>query len=240
MRSFIIDLVVVACVYRITGEWVKEMENAGLFEGDMVLDPDEREGALKGNAFASIKGGRWPGAKIPFVIDNSIDYQGKMAIYDAMIAYHDDTCLRFRRRTTETTYIRFYRGVGCSSPVGYRKGRRNDISIGSGCLKKGIVMHEIGHSIGIFHEQSRPDRDQFVRIIWSNIKPGMVFNFNKASNIDSLGTAYDYSSIMHYGSTAFGSGKMTIQTKLPNTQHLIGNRDGFSEIDKKQINLMYC
>ena len=43
-----------------------------MFEGDIALDPDEREGALKGNAFASIKGRRWPGAKIPYIIDSSI------------------------------------------------------------------------------------------------------------------------------------------------------------------------
>ena len=44
----------------------------GMFEGDLVLDPDEREGKLKGNAFASIKGGRWPNARIPYYIESSI------------------------------------------------------------------------------------------------------------------------------------------------------------------------
>ena len=45
---------------------------------------------------------------------------------------------------------------------------------------------------------------------------------------------------MHYGRTAFGSGRLTIRTKDPKFQNVIGNRGGFSEIDKKQINLMYC
>ena len=43
-----------------------------MFEGDIVLDPDEREEKSQGNTFASIKGGRWPGARIPYVIDRSI------------------------------------------------------------------------------------------------------------------------------------------------------------------------
>lgn len=70
----------------------------------------------------------------------------------------------------------------------------------------------------------------------------MQYNFNKqrASNINSLGTGYDYKSMMHYGRTAFGRGRLTIRTKDPNMQNVIGNRQGFSEIDKKQINLMYC
>ena len=46
-----------------------------LFEGDIVLDPDEREGMKNGNAYASIKGGRWPNARIPYVIDSSIGMQ---------------------------------------------------------------------------------------------------------------------------------------------------------------------
>lgn len=45
---------------------------------------------------------------------------------------------------------------------------------------------------------------------------------------------------MHYGKTAFGSGRLTIKTKDPSMQNVIGNRRGFSEIDIKQINLMYC
>ena len=71
---------------------------------------------------------------------------------------------------------------------------------------------------------------------------GMQFNFNKHSTrtIDSLGTPYDFKSMMHYGSTAFGGGRRTIQTINPANQRLIGQRGGFSEIDIKQINLMYC
>ena len=64
-------------------------------------------------------------------------------------------------------------------------------------------------------------------------------NFNKYTNLDSHGTAYDYDSMMHYGGTAFGSGKITIETKDPKYQKVIGQRAKMSEIDKKQINAMY-
>lgn len=52
-------------------------------------------------------------------------------------------------------------------------GGRQKISIGRGCEYKGIVQHEILHALGRVHEQSRPDRDQFVIIDRQNIIRGM-------------------------------------------------------------------
>lgn len=229
-----------ACAVAVQCVWVKEMENPKLWQGDIQLDPDEdeRNGT---NRYASIKGGRWPGGKIPYVITSSIGSRGVQAINNAISNYHQYTCLRFHKRTNEATYISFYRGGGCSSPVGYRYGRVNHISLAGGCWYTGIVMHEIGHSMGFYHEQSRPDRDSNVRIIWNNIQRDMRYNFNKFGTdvIDSLGTPYDFSSMMHYGATAFGNGRKTIQTIDPNNQRLIGQRHGFSEIDKRQLGLMY-
>jgi len=229
----------------VTSEWSREMENSGLFQGDIVLRPDEREGVWKKNhAFASIKEKRWPGAVIPYAIHDNIGPEVRANIPKAIAEYERYTCIRFRRRTSEKAYVMFGPGLGCSSPIGWRRMAKNKISLGSGCKSKGIIMHEIGHTIGLAHEQSRPDRDNYVSIIFSKILQGMSGNFHKMtnSNIDSLGTPYDYLSMMHYGKTAFSRNRkdVTIQTKDRSYQDKIGQRGGFSEIDKKQINLMYC
>ena len=51
------------------------------------------------------------------------------------------------------------------------------------------------HASGFFHEQSRYDRDTYVRINLENVQAGKESNFNKytSSQIQHLGEPYDYS-----------------------------------------------
>lgn len=43
------------------------------------------------------------------------------------------------------------------------------------CLSKGIVAHELMHVVGFQHEQSRSDRDQYVKILEQNVERGIIF-----------------------------------------------------------------
>ncbi|KAL9988016.1 hypothetical protein ACROYT_G002411 [Oculina patagonica] len=241
---------VVACLGSALGYSPEENIGVGdpnLFEGDMILTREQRAAAEAGQdvdavSRGSIKRGLWREGVLVYEISSSLRRSSRAmnAIRAGMKMWSDNTCIKFReRRGNERSYAYFQTGGGCSSMVG-QTGRRQAITLASGCWTNGIVAHEIGHALGFYHEQSRPDRDQYVTIYRQNIRRGMEFNFNKygRSTIDSLGTPYDYGSVMHYDSRAFSrNGRPTIVPKQQGVT--LGNRRYLSKIDIQQMNLLY-
>lgn len=63
----------------------------------------------------------------------------------------------------------------CFSPVGrqYATEGAQPLSIGEGCNDKGIILHELLHALGFWHEQARSDRDDYIQVQWENIDKGM-------------------------------------------------------------------
>ncbi|VDK21845.1 unnamed protein product, partial [Anisakis simplex] len=111
-------------------------------------------------------------------------------------------------------------------------------------IEVGIISHEILHSLGIWHEQSRSDRDEYINVNYDNLFPGMEGNFEKRTEVvtSNLEQPYDLGSVMHYSSTAFARDQSTatITTRDGNYQHTIGQRKTLSFKDAKIINLQYC
>ncbi|KAL0818107.1 hypothetical protein ABMA28_008636 [Loxostege sticticalis] len=210
-----------------TGEYV---------EGDILMPrPFMRNGIRTESS-------RWTNGIIPYVIEGYYSKDQRDMIMKAIADYHRLTCLRFVPRSSQEDYIVIQsKSTGCWSSVG-RIGGRQEVNLQApGCVsKKGTVLHELLHAVGFMHEQSRPERDDFVTIRYNNIRSGTENNFKKADkkNVDDFGVTYDYNSVMHYSEYAFSkNNKKTIEPKVSGVT--LGQREGLSRGDVKKVNKMY-
>ncbi|KAG8134960.1 hypothetical protein E2320_008025, partial [Naja naja] len=181
----------------------------------------------------------WPGGVIPYVIAGNFTGSQRAMFKQAMRHWEKYTCVTFIERSDEESYI------VCCSYVGRRGNGPQAISIGKNCDKFGIVVHELGHVIGFWHEHTRPDRDDHVTIIRENIQPGQEYNFLKMEpgEVNSLGEPYDFDSIMHYARNTFSRG-MFLDTILPSRDDngirpAIGQRTRLSKGDIAQARKLY-
>lgn len=166
----------------------------------------------------------------------------ELIILRAIKEYHKKTCIKFRPyHRSDTNWVVFRsNGTGCWSSVGMQSEGQTVNLQSPGCVKHGVVIHELLHALGFFHQQSASNRDDYVRINWENIDPGHEHNFNKYNDsvVTSYGVEYDYGSIMHYSGKAFSKNqKPTIEALQPNVT--LGQRKGLSEKDITKLDQMY-
>ncbi|XP_018410011.1 PREDICTED: astacin-like metalloendopeptidase [Nanorana parkeri] len=178
-------------------------------------------------------------AIVPYVISSNYSEYSKYSITSAMLEFSTMTCVLFTERTKEPNYLSFETGKGCWSYIGKINGAQTVNLDPKSCMGYGVIQHELMHSLGFFHEHNRMDRDNYVDIKWQYISPGNQGDFTK-NNGNTMNLAYDYTSVMHYGSKTFSntSGQMSIVPK-PNPDIAIGQRIGLDSRDVEKINAIY-
>ncbi len=215
---------------------------------EYILNPDIMQTRAVGRH--PYEGMIW--SMVRYVLDPTLDYYTQMNIQAAIEHYNVNTNVRFYNATNkpkvdptygfEYPYVYFTHGTGSnrgkanSSYVG-RKGGKQELLL-QYYAAKGTIIHEIGHAIGLYHEQSRYDRDNFVTVHYSNVSSGHSHNFSKQTRNYYITGSFDWNSIMLYSSYDFSSNGKPTMTKKDGTT-FTGQRSYLSEMDRRWANTFY-
>lgn len=188
----------------------------------------------------------WLEKIIPYEIDPLFNSTEKQTILNAMdeIMSGVNRCIQFIPREQHKDFLYIdSRNLDCSSDIGKKGGNQSvSISRASECVSKGIIMHELLHALGLWHEHTRTDRDNYIEIIYHNVRAGHDHDFDKNSNTKLL-TPYDYYSIMHYKINQFSKFARlynTIRILQPGVDETkVGQREYLSDKDKEKITILY-
>ncbi|TQV73638.1 hypothetical protein FLL45_12245 [Aliikangiella marina] len=151
---------------------------------------------------------KWKDGKVYYEFAEDVTAENRERFIDAYRVWESVAELEFIERTVQENYIYVQNDNRNYAIVGMVGGKQI-LSMVS-WHSKYIIVHEIGHSLGMWHEHMRSDRDEYVTILEDNINPNQRYNFTKRQTLNY--SSYDFLSIMHYGLGAYSTnGSRTIE-----------------------------
>nr|XP_043068019.1 astacin-like metalloprotease toxin 5 [Drosophila bipectinata] len=172
---------------------------------------------------AVMDGKVWPSTSLTYTIDPSFSEEEVTTVDEALKTINECSCLEFVKFPQLGLYdqpnVRYVPSDSSSSIVGYSnktphliylsKDHRSDTE---------TILHETFHMLGLFHEHTRHDRDNYVVIEEENVDRWEINkgNFESRRDTRSLNVGYNYNSIMHYPKNAFSRNGATTIYALEN------------------------
>lgn len=150
--------------------------------------------------------------------------------------FHSKTCVRFAtKHPMDNEFVQILRDDRvCGVAQNCRRAGAQYAKFGGNCITAGVITHELLHTLCFHHEQSRPDRDQYIS--WNkkakNCVPDEVMDANDFTSFDLL---YDYVSIQHSEAECYNG---CMKPKLSGVTKC-GSGGDLSVLDAEKINALY-
>nr|CAD2208872.1 unnamed protein product [Meloidogyne enterolobii] len=186
---------------------------------------------------------------MPIHFHSSVGRRARKAVQTAINILADATCISFPKYdpNLHKNYMTIKSSEnGCWTFVGFKDTQEhNQINLASGvalCESSPAAIHEIMHSLGVYHEQNRYDRDEYIEVLFDNLMPNVVSQYQKQSKatLETYGEPYDYGSIMHYQVRAgTKNGLPGFRVLRQYDENAIGNARFPSLIDLRKLNKLY-
>ncbi len=226
-----------------------------VFQGDIVLekidpiDLQHRRSAAGVDSFSiDYSQYLWPRVgnqyQIPYIIGAG---SGDLTNLNTAISQFNSTFanIKFVTRTTQPDYVNFYFDPNNNNGQGEaslgRAGGEQPIQGAGGSVNPcsvGTILHEMGHAIGLWHEQARPDRNTYISVNYANVIKGSFYNYDQIYDDAQQTTLFDYASLMEYPALSFsrngGPVIETIPAGIP-----LSNPNGYSRADIDGIQRLY-
>lgn len=199
----------------------------------------------------------WYEGNVFYCFDSSVPEPWRTTVRDALtrmklrlpLTFHADCSME-----STSSYVKFYRDSGGSG------GRSDEIGRDGGEQtitffqepSEALVVHEMLHAVGLYHEHERPDRDTYVNVRKECIDPDRWEDDYEISDEAITSGVYDYQSIMHYRTGTWcassppsscmipdGQGGTACATMLKEDGSLIPRNRVMSREDVNSIYYMY-
>lgn len=219
----------------------------------------ERSGYL--NSCIALDAQIWPNKIVYFKFDNSLYNDEVMLnnVFKGLEEWAHKTRLRMKVVPMDwvddhAITIKKQENRGCSCTLGYGEGSMN---LGPSCDVQSVI-HEMGHAVGFVHEHQRPKRNDYLTVASerdfkrlsqeSGISKSKLKNNVNIVAVHNDDAAYDYESVMHYGSWSRNNVQLMEamhDLNIPFFRHKLTGAlierptKGLTEIDIQKVNEAY-
>uniref|UniRef100_A0A8R1HHQ4 Zinc metalloproteinase n=2 Tax=Caenorhabditis japonica TaxID=281687 RepID=A0A8R1HHQ4_CAEJA len=174
----------------------------GIVEGDIVLTESQRAQRVKRQITKIWK--KWPDNLVYYYFDSSVSSL-KQQLFGTAFAYISSlTCISFKESSTAANRLKIIGTGGCASYIGMNGGEQT-LWFGDGCEIFGTAVHELMHTLGIFHAHSRYDRDDYLAVNLNGVPDDMLANLQEETTKTTYNAVpFEFGSTMMYRQNTWG------------------------------------